>query len=516
MTNILAWALGGLLLMALANHAGDDAKKTGNSIGWATVDKSWTFDGNTASVKTGGQSVALIKGDSPRDFTFTVDVNIRSGAKKRAGILFCADASDSASPAGYAAILDAGQKTLTFGRYKASDKSFAQLARRSVPVKPNRPHRITVTVRKNHLQVFADPVDYLAKNPNLKPWPKIDMSDEAFASGSLGLFAEGAEVAFSDITRKEPPKPFKGAAYNNAGGLLPDIADPFVLRHKGEYYVYGTGGNGIKVYKSKDLAHWSEAIGATEGYALHNRDSWGNKWFWAPEILQRNGRFYMYYSVEERIAVATSESPLGPFKQPKMEPYHLDVGEIDTHPFVDDDGKVYMYWVKFDRGNVIYVAEMTDDLLGLKEETITFCFRKEQKWEDSPDHNCSVNEGPWVIKHKGIYYCAYSANSFMSKDYGVGYATAPTPYGPWTKYEHNPILSMNATVYGPGHHCVIDSPDGKERFMVYHTHYDTTRVQRRKLAIDRMRFAPNPDGGPDILEVWGPTMTPQPLPSGVK
>ena len=58
------------------------------------------------------------------------------------------------------------------------------------------------------------------------------------------------------------------------------------------------------------------------------------------------------------------------------------------------------------------------------------------------------------------------------------------------------------------------SPDGKEMFIVYHTHFAPGQVQPRKMNIDRMRFAPNPEGGPDILEVYGPTLTLQPMPSG--
>jgi GH43 family beta-xylosidase len=98
----------------------------------------------------------------------------------------------------------------------------------------------------------------------------------------------------------------------------------------------------------------------------------------------------------------------------------------------------------------------------------------------------------------------------------VGYATAPSPTGPWTKYAYNPVLASNAYIHGAGHHAVTKSPDGKEMFIVYHTHLDTDTVGPRKLAIDRLRFAPNPDGGPDIMEVYGPTLTPQPMPSGAR
>ena len=44
------------------------------------------------------------------------------------------------------------------------------------------------------------------------------------------------------------------------------------------------------------------------------------------------------------------------------------------------------------------------------------------------------------MKKGDTYYLIYSANHYESKDYAVGYATASSPKGPWTKYSGNPIL----------------------------------------------------------------------------
>ena len=49
--------------------------------------------------------------------------------------------------------------------------------------------------------------------------------------------------------------------------------------------------------------------------------------------------------------------------------------------------------------------------------------------------------------------------------------------------------------------------------------FSATAFFRHSLAlctcIDRIKFVPNPDGGADLLSVYGPTVTPQPLPSGL-
>jgi len=318
-------------------------------------------------------------------------------------------------------------------------------------------------------------------------------------------------LLISGCNQKKEQK--EGPVYDNFIGLIPECADPYVLEYEGKYYLYGTGGRkGIKVYVSDNLAEWSEAAGVKDGFALDSNDVWGNRGFWAPEVYRLNDKFYMYFTVQERMAVAVSDSPLGPFVQEIKEPFHLDIPEIDTHLFIDDDGKKYFYFVRFTNGNEIWAAELNDDLRSINQETITYCFGVNQPWEDSsrePHAHAKVAEGPFILKHKGLYYLTYSANHTANPDYGVGYATSKHPLGPWKKFEGNPILTSDGErINGPGHHSFAYSPSGK-LYMVYHTHFDMTRMGPRKVAIDLCEFVKNPDGGPDILKVYGPTSTPQ-------
>ncbi len=50
------------------------------------------------------------------------------------------------------------------------------------------------------------------------------------------------------------------------------------------------------------------------------------KVFWGAKVYERNGTFYMYYTAEEHLAIATSLSPLGAilFKK-KISQYILNV-----------------------------------------------------------------------------------------------------------------------------------------------------------------------------------------------
>lgn len=135
----------------------------------------------------------------------------------------------------------------------------------------------------------------------------------------------------------------------------------------------------------------------------------------------------MFYSTEEHICVATADSPLGPFKQDEHKPIREEKS-IDTSVFFDEDGKAYLYFVRFNDGNVIWCAELKENLKEIKEETLTQCFKAEEPWELVLP---KVVEGPSVFKQNGVYYLIYSANGYTSQDYAVGFATSDSPFGPW-------------------------------------------------------------------------------------
>src|SRR6266702_1869413 len=72
-----------------------------------------------------------------------------------------------------------------------------------------------------------------------------------------------------------------------------EIADPFVLKWNGEYYLY-TSGDPITAYQSTDLIHWS-AIGPVL-QSSDKPEAWNQADVWAPEVVYRNGKVYMYYT----------------------------------------------------------------------------------------------------------------------------------------------------------------------------------------------------------------------------
>lgn len=314
----------------------------------------------------------------------------------------------------------------------------------------------------------------------------------------------------------EPAAPAPHATYQNPISIK--IADPFVFREGDTYYLYGTeGSDGLFVWTSHDLVNWTH-----RGHAFNRTpETWSRHSFWAPELFKHEGKYYLHFTAmggkdrdrrARRVVLAEGDSPLGPFKEVAA-PWFAGADRpiIDGHVFRDEDGQLYLYTVHLDvppkhKQFEIHVQKLNEQLKPSSESTV--CIFPTLEWEGA-----IVNEGPIVLRRGDTYFLTWSANPYWERDYSVGIATSKSPLGPWTKSTAGPILKPTEQVSGPGHHSFIESPDGKERFIVYHVHRDPRNGKGgRLLAIDRVCWIEN-DGAP-TLKVDGPTHTPQPMPSG--
>ncbi|MBN2314579.1 MAG: glycoside hydrolase family 43 protein [Sedimentisphaerales bacterium] len=267
-------------------------------------------------------------------------------------------------------------------------------------------------------------------------------------------------------------------------------ADPVVIRFEGAYYMYCTGDNtSYHVYTSHDLVHW------TKGRKVFIP---GEKNVWAPDVFRdpKDGRFYLYYTVNRRIGVAVSERPDATFHD------HVTLFEnaIDAHMFCED-GTYYLYYVQFP-GFRIHVQPMKTPLekLGKPVEIL----RPTEPWEKVRG---AVTEGPWMLKNKETYYLLYSGTGANSLDYAIGYATADKPAGPFTKHPGNPIVHRTDSAFGPGHGCVVTDASGK-LWSVYHQQKDDTQPWNRFICIDPLWFDQS-----GVLHGKATRGTPEPAPA---
>ncbi len=137
--------------------------------------------------------------------------------------------------------------------------------------------------------------------------------------------------------------------------IFPDFhADPSARVFGEKVYVYPShdakGARNWKgmvdwhVFSSGDLATWTD-----HGVIFSLKDiAWADEEAWAPDCIERNGRYYFYFTAGGQIGVAVSDSPTGPFKdalgKPLVKKDEADIKYmIDPCVFIDDDGQAYLY-----------------------------------------------------------------------------------------------------------------------------------------------------------------------------
>lgn len=267
-------------------------------------------------------------------------------------------------------------------------------------------------------------------------------------------------------------------------------ADPTIFVENGKYYLTGTRGgqpSGFSVLESSDLKTWAYPAGTNGSpYMILKQgdQTFGTMGFWAPQILKENDTYYLTYTANEQTVVAQSKSLLGPYRQSEVAPIDVSAKNIDSYIFKDDDGKYYLYHVRFDRGNYLWVAEFDLKTGRIRPETLKKCFDQTEPWEATPNYESApILEGPTVIKLRGKYYMFYSANHFRNIDYAVGYAVADSPYGPWIKHKDSPIIHRSIIhENGSGHGDLFEGLDGK-LYYVYHIHFSQLEIAPRRTRI---------------------------------
>jgi beta-xylosidase len=339
-------------------------------------------------------------------------------------------------------------------------------------------------------------------------------------AAGVGLAATCPELLWAQ------PKTYTNPVY---AGSMPD---PFVLKHRGVYYAFGTTGAERKsdgriytVLSSTNLVDWRELGGALTPPTADTAYQ-----YWAPEVAEHGGRFYLYYSMggkeEEKfeIRVATSERPEGPYKDAgaKLLDCVNNRFTIDAHPFRDTDGRWYMFYARnfpdteggFHPGTALVV----DRLVGMTKLagecrtvvrarhpwTLYEANRRMNVYDQTFDWH--TIEGAFVRKHRGRYYCFYSGSNYQTANYGVDYVVADSVMGPYRGQgsEARILKGIPGKVRGPGHHSIVKGPDGRTDYLVYHAWDAEMKV--RQMCIDKLTWGT--DGPRRVV----PTYTPQPRP----
>ena len=200
-----------------------------------------------------------------------------------------------------------------------------------------------------------------------------------------------------------PPKPI----------LEGFTADPSIRVFGDTYYVYPTSDKpnwmttDFSVWSSKNLVEWKK-----EGMILDVAHDlkWAKIKAWAPDCVERHGKYFFYFCADGKIGVATADKPTGPFKDALGHPLvqrggKVNVCTIDPCALIDEDGQAYLF---YGNGRCAQVVKLKEDMISIDGDPVDIY----------PKEFC---EGIQVFKRKGKYYFMWSIDDARSPNYRVGW-----------------------------------------------------------------------------------------------
>lgn len=228
-----------------------------------------------------------------------------------------------------------------------------------------------------------------------------------------------------------------------------EAADPVVQLYDDRYYLFPSKSKGY--WSSPDMQHWDYVPCQKLPIDLY-----------APTVMVYEGELYwmvsdineLYKTMDpedgESWELVTDHLVLYP-DQPEKTGHDPDL-------FVDDDGKVYLYWGCSNVDVISGIQLDPDDCFApVGKEVVLITHReKEFGWEQPGDKNemaaPGYNEGPNIFKHEGKYYLHYAAPGTQYDSYGDGLYVSDSPLGPFEHVEYSPVsVKPGGWMTGAGH-----------------------------------------------------------------
>ncbi len=269
------------------------------------------------------------------------------------------------------------------------------------------------------------------------------------------------------------------------------LADPASLVSGNRLYLYASNDDdnttddnylmkSIVCVSTTDLKNWTD-----HGEVLRvPRDASWAQYSWAPALVERNGRIYMYYGNNANgIGVASSTSPTGPFTDPKgsalvtaSTPGASGTNSwlFDPSIFVDDDDQAYLYFGGNGDNNA-RVIRLNSDMISVSGSAIALSIPY-------------FYEASWMHKKDGVYYLSYSTNP--DNGLRIDYMTSSSPTSGFTR---RGTVGPQPPNNENNNHAAIFVFNGVW-YHAYHNRYVANQTgvapgYKRNLAIERLNYA---------------------------
>ena len=273
-------------------------------------------------------------------------------------------------------------------------------------------------------------------------------------------------------------------------------ADPAPMVYNDKVYLYTTQDednsswfvmNNWRLYTTTDMVNWTDY-----GVVLSYSDfEWAKGDAWAPQCIERDGKFYMYVPVISKennrpaVGVAVADSPYGPFYDPLNKPLvQSGNGDIDPSVFIDDDGEAYLYW-----GNPnVYYVKLNEDMISFSGEIVEVPMTEKsfgKREGNIKERPTLYEEAPWLYKRNDLYYLLWGGGPIPEH---LGYSTSNSPEGPW---EYGGVIMPTEGRSFTNHPGIIDYK-GKTYLFYHNGSLPGGGGFNRSVCVDEIHF--NEDG----------------------
>lgn len=240
-------------------------------------------------------------------------------------------------------------------------------------------------------------------------------------------------------------------AENTTAGRHRTTADPVITLFKDDYYLFSTNQKGY--WWSHDMAKWTFVPRSFLKPGSNTLDD-----LCAPAVFVLGDTLLVFGSTHEKnfpIWMSTNPKAGGEWKE-RVSPFQI--GAWDPDFFVDDNGKLYLYWGSSNK-EPIYGQQINrhtfkpmghrKKLIELDEERLGWQRSGELLDNTGPD---PLVGGAWMTKHAGKYYLQYGAPGTEFSGSSDGVSVGNSPLGPFRPQAHNPFsYKPGGFACGAGH-----------------------------------------------------------------
>ncbi len=283
---------------------------------------------------------------------------------------------------------------------------------------------------------------------------------------------------------------------------FPMAHDPTIVKENGVYYCFCT--HGI-ILSSNDLRNWKYA-----GKIFKHNFDWTKKAapgckddLWAPEVVYRNGKWRIYYSVS---TFGKRTSAIGLAESKSVNPLSPDYKWQDLGIVVQSDENCFYNCIdaavckNFDGNDALLFGSFWGGLKmtilnssGLKLSSAQLITVGDRKTDPNPI------EGGFIF-HRGKYFYLFASHDFCCRGtastYHIVVGRSENIFGPYVDLFGKDMASGGGTTLrdgtsfkrwaGPGHNSIFEDDDGKT-YLVYHA-YDREDNGNPKLLIEEISW----------------------------